>query len=235
MRNRRSLLPAYHCGSTNPSNNRHEKFMPRNQRAKERLPTPEDTIFSAEEVCRNEIDGAIDLLGRYGNYPAAHLLSSAAHANICAIAKKHDITLNHDLSALIRKYDQSKEAAIMRIFLSPYNSLKHIGSKDSKAFFKLEYAELMVHVAAQDFFQLFGTITPRMVIYSAWTMHRFPLLRKLIKAEAIADFVGAESATSLERLAILKAALITYADDPTLQWDMLADVEGIVAPSETSF
>lgn len=205
--------------------------MRRKTRAPAINPSEEDVIFSAEEVCRSEIEGAIDLLGRFENYPAAHLLSSAAHSNLRAIAKKEGISLKHDLSALVRAYDPKKESAIMKVFLAPYNGLKHIGSLSSQVFFKLEYVEITLHLAAVDYQQMFGKTTPKMAVYGAWVIHRFPALIGLSKFPEMDIFDGADDPRPETRLSPLRLALIDVADDPDANRLMMAALAKTTAGS----
>ncbi|MEG8028974.1 hypothetical protein [Sphingomonas aerolata] len=208
--------------------------MRRKTRAEPITPSAADTIFNAEEVCRSEIEGAIDLLGRFGNYPAAHLLSAAAHSNLRAIAKKEGVALKHDLSALVRAYAPKRESAVMNVFLAPYNGLKHIGSLSSEVFFKLEYVEITLHLAAVDYQQMFAKMTPKMAVYGAWVIHRFPELIGSSKFPAMNIFDGADDPRPEKRLSPLRTALVDVADDPDatrLMMNALAEAQARSSPA----
>ncbi|SFT57787.1 hypothetical protein [Mesorhizobium sp. YR577] len=136
---------------------------------------PGDLSLGVEEICRAEIDGAIDLLIRHYNLAAAHVLLSAAQANIRNVATREGKLLPNDPARHLNDHDPEFAREVSPLLALPYNALKHAsGDRTSRITLQPELVELLLLIAVNDFVAIFGKLSARMMLYRHWAHPRYP-------------------------------------------------------------
>lgn len=188
-------------------------------RKKDLLDDPEGSIgFSVEEVCRGEIEAAIDALIISDNLVAAHVLASAAHDVMRGHATRKGLDLRADMLAILKPLVPGREKVFVDTMLRPYNSMKHSNSSSVAATVHPSFVEATLFCATQEYGSLFGHLSARMVFYVAWYTAVQPSLRDksgakpefLLKAFPSAGVPG----TRVEQRAEIRDVLLDLIKDP---------------------
>lgn len=179
---------------------------------------PEGSVsFSTEQICRDEIEGAVHLLAYHNNVVAVHLLASSAHDVMRDYAKSFDKPIRADVFAqVIAAAGESADAT--RIALrKPYNSLKHgINSGNAAVTFHPGFAEITLNQACFEFSSLFGYMTPKMLMAVAWVFVVYPPFREALgDPEILETFSSAlTDGPRIEQLSSLRERLEYIDNNP---------------------
>lgn len=138
-------------------------------RRSKRLPDPEGSIaFTVEEMCKAEIDAAIDSFVLSRNLIASHVLASAAHDVMRGHASRVGASLRADLSANMARLSSHQNKIVLDTMAHFYNSMKHSNSNEVAVTIHPTIVESTIYCAAQEHGWLFKKLSARMVTFIAW-------------------------------------------------------------------
>lgn len=126
-------------------------------RRSSRLPDPLGSIaFSVEEVCKAEIDAAIDSFVLSENLIAAHVLASAAYDVMRGHATRLGFSLRADLHANMARLSSHQDKIVLDTMAYFYNSMKHSTSSEIAVNIHPTIVESTLYCAAQEHGSLFN-------------------------------------------------------------------------------
>lgn len=126
-------------------------------RRSKRLPDPEGSIaFTVEELCKAEIDAAIDSFVLNSNLIAAHVLASAAHDVMRGHALRVGLSLRADLHANMAQLSSHEHKTVIDTMAHFYNSMKHSNSSGVAVNIHPAIVESTLYCAAQEHGWLFN-------------------------------------------------------------------------------
>ena len=136
-------------------------------------PGPEHITLTVQQSCVAELEGAVDLLLRFENNAAAHLLSAAANELLRKRAKKIGITVESDMRERIKGLDDSTRQHIIYAMEYAYNGLKHSnGDREINVYFRPKFVEYHLMLSIDMYQVVFKDITPKMNVFKTWAMFR---------------------------------------------------------------
>jgi len=146
---------------------------------KRKPPTPPEGSFefTVPELCRSELDAAIDVLVQRGNLIATHVLASAAHDVMRGYATREGLELRADMPTIFGRLAPAKRDRLVDAIFHPYNSMKHSNSSDVAVAVHPDLVDATLFCATQEYGSLFGHLSPKMVCYIAWFTVVKPSLR----------------------------------------------------------
>ncbi len=129
---------------------------------------PGSTDYSVEDVCRLQLEAAVNEYTFHLNAVAAHLLASASHDVMRGHAKRSNLTLRIDVHTKLRASFGDDAVPMIDALKGPYNSLKHANGSDVAVTLHHSFAELICLQAVQEFGSLFGYVSPKMLFFALW-------------------------------------------------------------------
>jgi hypothetical protein len=134
-------------------------------------PGPEHVTLTLQETCVAELDGAVDLLVRFENLAAAHLLASAATELIRKRAAKLKIVIESDILERTKGLDDTTRQHIRYAIDHAYNGLKHSSGADGvSVYFRPEFVQFHLLLAVEMYQATFQDLTPKMAVFKTWTL-----------------------------------------------------------------
>lgn len=133
--------------------------------------------FAVDEVCRSEIEAAIDAYAINENLVAAHVLASAAHDVMRGHAKRIGADLRADMLSILKPLVPGREKMFIDTMLKPYNAMKHSNASEVAAKVHPSLTEAILFCATQEFGSLFKYLSGKMVLFIAWYTTVQPSLR----------------------------------------------------------
>jgi hypothetical protein len=134
-------------------------------------PGPDHITLTLQETCVAELDGAVDLLVRFENLAAAHLLAAAATELIRKRAAKLKIAIQNDILERIGGLDDTTRQHIKYALDHTYNGMKHSnGTEGVNVYFRPEFVKFHLLLAIEMFQATFRDMTPKMAVFKAWAL-----------------------------------------------------------------
>lgn len=139
------------------------------RRKKVELEQPAGSVsFSPEEVCRLELEAAIEVLATSYNIVATHVLASSAHDVMRGHAARHRKPLRADMRETLKGLRREDSRTVVDALSHAFNSMKH--SNPGPIQVHPVFIELTLYNACLEFGSLFGFVTPNMTFYLLWAL-----------------------------------------------------------------
>jgi hypothetical protein len=176
-------------------------------------PGPEHVTLTLQETCIAELDGAVDLLVRFENLAAAHLLASAATELIRKRAAKLKIVIESDILERTKFLDDATRQHIKYAIDYAYNGLKHSNGSDGvNVYFRSEFVQFHLLLAIEMYQATFQDVTPKMAVFKTWTL--FNAADEHVEVQQLLSSTGIKAPPSPPTRADVVMALQHIDDQP---------------------